>query len=75
MAVQTVKFGGKRFVIVPEQDYRDLKAKAARTPTARKSRKLTAQERGDVAEARRRLDDSADKEIPYEQARRELGLA
>ena len=45
MAVQTLKISGKQFVVVPKQDYdrmvQQLKSQAA-------------QDRGDVAEAKRR---------------------
>jgi hypothetical protein len=80
MTVQTVKLAGKKFVIVAEKDYRDLKAKAAlaangATHGRSKTRRLTAQDRGDIAEARRRLADPNDKEIPYELVRKQLGLA
>ena len=84
MAAQTLTLAGKRFVILPESEYRKLRGKPrangrAKT-TSRRSRKhrMTAQDRGDVAEARRRLQTIAagkDKLIPYEQVRRELGLA
>ena len=80
MTVQTVKLGRERFVLLREKDYRQLKAKANEAKAkgakpAGKRRRLTAQDRGDVAEAKRRLADPADKEIPYEQARKQLGLA
>jgi hypothetical protein len=39
-----------------------------------KRRRLTAQDRGDIAEARRRLADRNEKPIPYDQLRKELGL-
>jgi hypothetical protein len=80
MTVQTVKLAGKKFVIVAEKDYRDLKAQAALAANGAangwsKTRRLTAQDRGDIAEARRRLADPDEKPIPYEQVRKELGLA
>ena len=53
MAVQTLKLGGKKFVVVPEKDYRDLKAKAARP--FRKARRVSAQDKGDAAESLRRM--------------------
>jgi len=75
MTVQTVKLGRERFVLLKEKDYRQLKAKAARHDAPRRSRKLTAQDRGDIAEARRRLSDPSDRVIPYdERARKGLGL-
>ncbi len=70
MTVQTVKLAGERFVILKEKDYRDLKAKADARP-ARKTRRLTAQDKGDIAEARRREGEPA---RPYSELRKELGL-
>ena len=75
MTVQTVKLGRERFVLLKEKDYRQLKAKALGAKPAVKRRRLTAQDRGDIAEARRRLADPNEKPIPYEQVRKELGLA
>lgn len=74
MTVQTLKVGRERFVLLKEKDYRQLKAKAARQNGAKRSRKLTAQDRADIVEARRRLSDSSDRVIPYEEARKRLGL-
>ena len=86
MAAQTLTLAGKRFVILPESEYRKLRAapkrngksasaRAAKRP--RKRQRLTAQDRGDIAEARRRLravEEGRDLLIPWEQARKELGL-
>jgi hypothetical protein len=74
MTVQTVKLGRERFVLLREKDYRQLKAKALGAKRVTKRRRLTAQDRGDIAEARRRLADPNEKPIPYEQVRKELGL-
>jgi hypothetical protein len=76
MTVQTVKLAGKKFVIVAEKDYRDLKARAALaangTANGRtKTRRLTAQDRGDIAEARRREHEPS---VPLEAVRKRLGL-
>jgi hypothetical protein len=71
MTVQTVKLGRERFVLLREKDYRQLKAKAARKDAPRRSRRLTAQDRGDIAEAHRRRNESA---RPYSELRKELGL-
>lgn len=46
MTVQAVKLGGRKFVIVAEKDFRRLQARAE---------ELDAQNRGDVAESRRRM--------------------
>jgi len=71
MAVQTVKLAGKKFVIVAEKDYRNLKAQAAQARPARKPKRLTAQNRGDIAESRRRRNEPS---IPLEIVRKRLGL-
>lgn len=68
MAIQTLTLAGKRFVILPEKEYRALRDnKLARQPSgrARRPHRMTAQDRGDVAEAKRRLADPADKIIPF----------
>lgn len=54
-----------------EKDYRDLKAKAAARPKLT-GRRLSAQDRGDIAEALRRRDEPV---RPYAELRKELGLA
>ncbi len=74
VTVQTLKLRGERYVLLKEKDFRALKLKA-QSRKARKPRRLTAQDRGDIAEATRRLNDPSDQEIPYEQARKRLGLA
>lgn len=71
MTIQTVKLGRERFVLLKEKDYRDLKAKAALAQPARKGRRLTVQDRGDIAEAMRRQKEPA---RPYSELRKELGL-
>jgi len=72
MTVQTVKLAGRKFVIVAEEDFRDLKAQAAQARNGRNTtRRLTAQDRGDIAEARRREHEPS---VPLEGVRRRLGL-
>lgn len=68
MTVQTLKLGGKRFVVLPEKDYRELKA---RPPRKAKPRRLTAQDKGDIAEAKRREHEPS---IPLEAVRQRPGL-
>lgn len=76
MTVKSLKLGGRDYVIIPKKDFQYLQERAKRTARpARRSRRLTEQERGDVAEAERRLGDSGDRAVPYEEARRRLGLA
>jgi hypothetical protein len=76
MTVQTVKLGRERFVRLREKDYRQLKAKAngakaQGAKTGSKRRRLTAQDRGDIAEAKRREHEPS---IPLEVVRKRLGL-
>lgn len=76
MTVQTLKLGGRDYVIVPKKDFQNLQQRAKGTHQAtRQPRRLTAQDQGDIAEATRRLSDPGDKAVPYEQARKRLGLA
>jgi hypothetical protein len=70
MAIQTLKFGGKEFVILPKREYERLAAKHA-------NRVATAPEVGDVAEAKRRLHSIArgrTRAIPLNQFRAEPRL-
>ena len=56
MPPSTLNLQGRKFVVIPEKEYRALKAKAARNgKTARPKRRLTKQDRGDIAESIRRL--------------------
>ncbi len=63
MVVQTVKLAGRKFVILPEKDFRRLQERAEET---------TAQDRGDVAEATRRK--SSGPSRPYPVLRKKRGL-
>jgi len=71
MTVQVLKLGRERFVLLKEKDYRDLQSKAQAQSTTRRPR-LTAQDRGDIAEAVRRRKEPT---RPYADVRKELGLA
>ena len=62
MTVQTVKLAGKRFVIVPEKDFRQLQEKAEA---------ISIQDKGDIAEAKRR---EREPSVPLEAVRKRLGL-
>jgi hypothetical protein len=64
MAVQTLRLGGREFVILPKREYERLRAKA---------RKLSEQDRGDIAESRRRLA-APGKSIALSDVRHRLGL-
>lgn len=62
MTVQTIKIAGKRFVIVPERDFRRLQKQAE---------DISVQDKGDVAEAKRRERESS---VSLEAVRKRLGL-
>jgi len=64
MNVQTLEVAGKRFVIVPEKDFRRLQTKL---------KVLEGQETGDVAESKRRKSQGPSR--PYAALRKKLGLA
>ena len=69
----TLNIAGRKFVVIPADEYRQLKAKAARTPKAtRPKRQASRQERGDIAESARRLADPA--RTPADQVFRKLGI-
>jgi hypothetical protein len=70
MTAETVTLGGKRFVIIAEKDYRRLKAKAAAKPNG-KPRRASLQERGDIAESKRRENEPS---VPLKAVRQRLGL-
>jgi len=79
MAVQILKLGRENFVLLREKDYRDLKSKAGvgrsrgeNGKRAKKTKRMSAQDRGDIAEAARRRKEPA---LPYSELRKELGLA
>jgi hypothetical protein len=62
MAAQTVKLLGKQFVLMPKREYDQMRLKLAQQER---------QDRGDVAEARRRAKEPS---ISVEDARKRLGL-
>ncbi len=75
MATQTLTLGGRKFVVLPQAEYRLLKAKSTqngKSPSKAK-RRPSRQERGDIAEARRRLARPG-RWISMDQLVRELGL-
>lgn len=80
MTVQTLTLGRRKFVVIPEKDFRRLQQKAdagAAPKSSRSKSKATAQDQRDASILRRRLADMRrrnEKPIPYAQARKELGL-
>lgn len=72
MATQTLTLGGRKFVVIPQAEYRLLKAKATRNgDTPKPKRRPTRQERGDIAESIRALADP--RRIPLDEVARKLG--
>jgi hypothetical protein len=67
-----LNLAGRKFVVIPAGEYRQLKAKAARNGRAPAKRRMSKQDRGDVAESIRRL--RADKMIPLDDVARALGF-
>ncbi len=77
MTVKRLKLAGKEFVILSRRDYvsmRDrLKIRTAKLPGKAKH-KMSRQDYGDVAEAKRRLADPNDREWSLADVKRELGF-
>lgn len=61
MTVQTLKVAGKDFVILPKREFEQMRAKLDA---------LTAEERGDITEAKRRAKEPS---IPLTDVRKRLG--
>ena len=62
MTVQTIRMGRQKFVVIPEREFRRLQKKAE---------ELNAQEKGDIAEAKRREHEPS---VPLASVRKRLGL-
>ena len=83
MAVTTLKIAGRKYVLMPESEF--MKKTSAKNGAAKRYaakngplhdapalRRLTRQDRGDIAESLRLLKHG--KSLPYDQARLTLGL-
>jgi hypothetical protein len=70
MAVDTLILKGKKYALVPWADYQKQQGAKRKAASASRSR-LTRQDRGDIAEAKRQL---AMKTVDYRSIRAELGL-
>jgi hypothetical protein len=56
MAAQTLTLAGKKFVVIPQSEYRQLKTRAGRGGKSTKTkRRPSKQERGDIAQSLRNL--------------------
>ena len=65
MAIQTLKLSGKDYVVIPAKDFRRMSDELAR---------FQAEMKSDIAVATRRLKDRKDKAVPWEEAKKRLGL-
>ena len=63
MTVQNLILGRRKFVVVAEKDFRELQMQAE---------EITKQDRGDIAEAKRRKAHGPSR--PYAELRKKLGL-
>ncbi len=72
MTVANLKIAGREYVVIPKKEYQSLLQRHAKA--ARLSR-ISREDRADIALARKRLSDPRENPIPYEQIRKELGLA
>ncbi len=73
MPAVTLTLSGRKFVVIPEKEYRELKANTARNgKRVRTKRRVSKQDRGDIAESRRRLAEPG--RVPADQVFRKLGI-
>ena len=68
MTVGTLRIGGRKFRVIPEKEYRAIRA------AMQAQKRQAQQDAADVAEAERRLRDPKRKTIPLAQLKAELGL-
>ena len=75
MTATVLKLAGKEFVILSKRDYVALKDRAAKRTSMADSpvHRMTQQDRGDVAEAKRILADPKEKFIPWNEVRKRIG--
>ncbi len=77
MTTQTLTLAGRKFVLIPQAEYRQLQARAKATvarngKATMTKRRLTKQDRGDIAESIRALADP--RRISAEEVFRKLGV-
>jgi len=70
MSVATLTIDGKKYAVIPMEQY--LQAFDKHGVRVLREEEMTEQDRGDLAESQRRAD--KEKPIPYEQARKMMGL-
>lgn len=77
MTVQTLTMGKRKFVVIPEGDYRRLQQRA-QISGQRTASVASAEDRRDATVLQKRLAEMrrrGEKPIPYVQARKQMGLA
>jgi hypothetical protein len=68
MTIGTLNIDGRKFRVIPEEEYQTLRA------AKRSQQRQAAQDKMDLAEALRRIKDPKRKTIPLAQLKAELGL-
>lgn len=68
MTVGTLRIAGRKFRVIPEEEYQSLRA------AKRLHQRQAAEDAADLAEGLRRVKDPNRKTIPLAQLKRELGL-
>jgi hypothetical protein len=68
MTAGTLRIDGRKFRIIPEEEYQTLRA------AKRSQQRQASQDAADLAEALRRIKDPRRKTIPLNQLKAELGL-
>ncbi|HZL38057.1 MAG TPA: hypothetical protein VFC78_22265 [Tepidisphaeraceae bacterium] len=68
MTTRTLQINGRKFRIVPEKEYKTLRA------AMHEQRRQAAEDAADLAQARRRLRDSKQKTISVARLKAELGI-
>ncbi len=69
MTASTINIEGRKFRVIPEQDYQAMKT------ALRQQQRQAAEDRADAAESVRRLNDPHEKRIPWAQVKKRAGLA
>ena len=69
MTAGTLKIDGKKFRVIPEEDYQAMRT------AVRQHQRQAAEDRADGLEAVRRLSNPKEKRIPWSQVKKRAGLA
>jgi hypothetical protein len=72
MPVPKITLLGKRYVVIPEAEYRQLKRSVASAQATRKKRIPSVEDLADIAEIKRIKADPTQKLIPWSEAKKRL---